>query len=202
MKDEAKRHSEIELEKIVFHVKEKYPNCLFLKEQELVPSILEFADGALTKNELIKAILEITEAANFEEIELPGEMSELLNYNEDEYLLAKRQKNYLRLIFEEIKTFPVNQRKVLLLSLKEKGKTEVITLLLKKRIATRQEIADLLEVSLEEFSGIFAKLPMTSKEIAEFLNIEDGEKTSKEQKVDNLRSIARSLLRKRLGIKK
>ncbi|CAN5800167.1 hypothetical protein BH20ACI4_BH20ACI4_01530 [soil metagenome] len=202
LKGEAKQHSEIGLEEITSRVKEKYPKHIFLKTQELVPSILEFADGGLTKNALVKAILEITESANFEEVELPEKMTEFLNHYADEYLLAKRQKNYLRLLFEEIKSFPANQRKVLLLSLKEKGKTEVITLLLKKRIASIKEIADALEVSLEEFSEIFARLPMTSLEIADFLDIKDEGKTSKEQKVDNLRRIARDLLRRRLGIKK
>ena len=75
-------------------------------------------------------------------------------------------------------------------------------MLLKKRIATIKEIADALEISLEEFSELFARLPMSSNEIAKFLGIEDEGKTSKEQRVDNLRSIARNLLRKRLGIKK
>lgn len=79
---------------------------------------------------------------------------------------------------------------------------EAVSLLLKKRIATIKEITDALEISLDEFSEIFARLPMTSQEIAEFLDIKDEGKTSKEQKVDNLRRTARDLLRRRLGIKK
>ncbi|HMS40434.1 MAG TPA: hypothetical protein PKE69_09425 [Pyrinomonadaceae bacterium] len=202
LKKGEKQHSEIELDEIISIFCEKYPNHLFLKTQEIVPSILEFARGALTKNEVIKACLQITESANFEEIELPEEMSEFLNHSEDEYLLSQRQTGFLRRIWDEIKTFPPNQRKVLLLSLKESRNVEAVSLLLKKRIATIKEIAAALEVSLEEFSEIFAKLPMTSQEIAEFLDIKDSEKTSKEQKVDNLRRIARDLLRRRLGIKK
>ncbi len=202
LKNNAKKHSEIEVQEIVSRVCEKYPNHLFLKTQELVPIILENANGALRKNELVKAILEITNSVNFEEIELPEEMSEYLNHNDDEYLLARRQERYLHIIWEEIKTFKPVQRKVALLSLKESQKVEAITLLLKKRIATIKEIAAALEVSLDEFYGIFERLPMTSREIAEFLGIEGSEKTSKEQKVDSLRSIARNLLRRRLGIRK
>lgn len=202
LKKGEKQHSEIELEEIISLICEKYPNHLFLKTQELVPSILEIARGAMTKNEMIKASLEITESANFEEIELPEEMSEFLSHSEDEYLLSQRQTGFLHRIWDEIKTFPPNQRKVLLLSLKESRRTEAVSLLLKKRIATIKEIADALEISLEGFSDIFAKLPMTSQEIAEFLDIKDSEKTSKEQKIDNLRRIARDLLRRRLGIKK
>ncbi len=191
--------SEMEFDEIVSQVCRKYPNHLFLKTQILAPSILKTANGALPKNILLKAILEITDAVNIEEIELPEEMFE---YARKDDFIAKRQKNYLRRIWDEIKTFPPNQRKVLILSLKESHRTEVVTLLLKKRIATIKEIADALEVNLEEFSEIFAKLPMSSAEIAEFLGIEDGENSSKEQKVDNLRSTARKLLRSRLGIKK
>lgn len=202
LKSKSARRSTIEFEEIVSRVREKYPNHLFLKTQEITPFILETADGALTKNMLVKAILEITETAQIEEIEMPEEISDYLANDENEEFIAKRQEGYLRRIWDEIKTFPANQRKVLLLSLKESHKTEAVTLLLKKRIATIKEIADALQVGLKEFSDIFEKLPMSSREIAEFLGIEDGEKTSKEQRVDNLRSIARNLLRRRLGIKK
>ncbi len=202
LKGKSKERSKIEFEEIVSRVREKYPNHLFLKIQELVPIILEIADGALTKNALIKAILEVTETTQFEEIELPEEMSEYLNHNQDEYLLAERKERYLHIIWAEIRTFPAHLRKVWLLSLKESRKTEAVSLLLKKRIATIKEIADALEVSLEEFSEIFARLPMSSREIADFLDIKNKGKTSKEQRVDSLRSIARNLLRRRLGIKK
>jgi hypothetical protein len=133
---------------------------------------------------------------------MPEEIDRFLNKNDEEYFVSKRQENYLHRIWEEIKTFPPHLRKVMILSLKESRKIEAVTLLLKKRIAAIAEIAQALEVSLEEFSEIFARLPMSSKEIAEFLKIEDEGRTSKEQKVDNLRRIARDLLRKRLEIKK
>ena len=200
LKGKLKQRSKVEFEEIVSRVREKYPNHLFLKIQELVPIILEIADGALMKNALIKAILEITDSANFEEIGLPGEISEYLNHNQDEYLLAERKEHYLQIIWAEIRTFPAHLRKVWLLSLKESHQVEAVSLLLKKRITTIKEIADALEVSLEEFSEIFARLPMSSREIADFLGIKDKGKTSKEQRVDNLRRIARDLLRRRLGI--
>ncbi len=199
LKSQNETPSEIEFEEIISRVRQKYPNHLFLKTQILAPIILKTAEGALTKNVLIKAILEITETTNFEEIEFPEKMSEFVPNND---FIANRQKVYLQRVWDEIKIFPANQRKVLILSLKESGKVEVVTLLLKKRIATIEEIADALEVGLKEFSDIFARLPMSSREIAEFLGIKDGEKTSKEQRVDNLRIIARNLLRRRLGIRK
>ncbi len=200
LKSKSITRNQIEFEEIVSLIRTRYPNHLFLKIQELTPIILESADGALTKNELIRAILEITESTRFEEIEIPEDLSEYLNHS-DEYRLAKRQNSDLHRIWDEIRKFPANQRKVLLLSLKESRKIEAISLLLKKRIATIKEIAEALEISLEEFSGIFAILPMSSSEIADFLGIKDKGKTTKEQRVDNLRRIARDLLRRRLGIK-
>ena len=112
LKGKSKQRSKVEFEEIVSRVREKYPNHLFLKIQELVPIILEIADGALMKNALIKAILEITDSANFEEIGLPGEISEYLNHNQDEYLLAERKEHYLQIIWAEIRTFPAHLRKV------------------------------------------------------------------------------------------
>lgn len=168
LKGKSKERSKIEFEEIVSRVREKYPNHLFLKIQELVPIILEIADGALTKKALIKAILEITETAQFEEIEMPEGMSEYLNYNQDEYLLAERQKRYLHIIWAEVRTFPAHLRKVALLSLKESRKVEAITLFLQKGIATTVEIADALEISKDEFFEIFIRLPLSSREIADF----------------------------------
>jgi hypothetical protein len=202
LESQTETPSEMEFDEIVSRVRQKHPNPFLLKTQVLAPIILETAEGALPKNELIKAILEISGTANFEEIELPEEMGEYLNYKKDEELVAQRQVIHLRQIWDVILTFRFNLRAVLILSLKESGKTEVVTLLLKKRIATIKEIAEALEISLDEFSDIFARLPMSSREIADFLGIEDGENSSKEQKVDNLRSIARRLLRRRLGIRK
>ena len=167
LKEKSKMHSEIELEAIISRVKADYPKHWFLKEQKSVPIILEIADGALTKNELIRTILEITNTANSEEVEIPEEMSEYLKTDKNDELIAKRQNVFLRRVWDEIKTFPPTQRKVLLLSLKESRKVEAITLLLKKRIASIKEIADVLEVSLEEFSDIFERLPLTSREIRE-----------------------------------
>ena len=112
LKSNSAQPSKVEFEEIVSRVREKYPNHLFLKIQELVPIILEIADGALTKNALIKAILEIRDSANFEEIGLPGEISEYLNHNQDEYLLAERKEHYLQIIWAEIRTFPAHLRKV------------------------------------------------------------------------------------------
>lgn len=200
LKSKSAKRSQDDFEEIVSRVREQHPNHLFLRIQELAPIILEIVDGALTKNELIKAILEITESAQFEEIEIPEEMREYLKDNKNDELVANRQDRELRRILEEIKQIPANQRKVLLLSLKESRNVEAVSLLLKKRIATIKEIAAALELSLEKFSEIFAKLPMSSSEIADFLSIEDGAKMTKEQKVNNLRRIARDLLRRRLGI--
>lgn len=197
-----KIETNLELEEITARVREAFPNHLFLKIQEFVPIILEKAEGALTKNSLLKAISEITETGVIEEIGMTEETSDYLKHNDNEYLLSKRQKDELQRIWAEINMFPPHQKKVLILGLRESQKVEAITLFLVKRIATIEEIAAALEVGLKEFSDIFERLPMSSSEIADFLGIEDGEKTSKEQKVENLRSIARNLLRRRLGIKK
>lgn len=196
------KKSNIETEKIAEMIREKYERHLFLKIQELVPIILETAEGALAKNDVIKIILEVTETARFEEVGMPEEAREIVNFDENEYVLQERHQKTLRLIWNEIIKFPPNQRKVLLLGLRESAKVEAITLFLQKRIATIEEIAVALDLSLAEFSSLFARLPLSSREIADFLGIEAEGKTSKEQRVDNLRKAGRKLLNRKLGIGK
>lgn len=193
--------SKMEFDEIIALICQKHPNHLFLKTQILVPIILKTAEGALAKKDVIKIILEVTETARFKEVRMPGETSEILNFDENEYVLQERHQKTLRLIWNEIIKFPPNQRKVLLLGLRESSKVEAVTLFLQKRIATIEEIAAALDLSLAEFSSLFARLPLSSSEIADFLGIEAEGKTSKEQRVDNLRKAGRKLLKSKLGIR-
>lgn len=183
-------------------VRSAFPNHLFLPIQILVPALLENADGGLLCKDLVRAVFELTGAGSLEEIEISEDLNDLKTSSENDDAIARRQEAALRQIWEEIVRFPPNQRKTMILSLRENRSTEAVSLLLRKRIATIREIAESLEVTVDEFAVIFDQLPMSSAEIAKFLGIEGGPRTSKEQKVDNLRRIARDLLRRRLGFKK
>lgn len=183
-------------------VRQRIPDHLVRRVQDLVPEVLACADGGISRKELVGAVLELTGGGEFVEIELPEELGELRTVSENDEMISERQISMLRQIWDEVRTFPGNQRKALILSLRESRDTEAVSLLLRNRIATIKEIAEALEVDLEEFSAIFERLPMSSLEIADFLSIEDSERTSRDQRVDNLRRIARDLLRRRLSIKR
>ncbi|MEQ1607115.1 MAG: hypothetical protein ABL999_19800 [Pyrinomonadaceae bacterium] len=190
--------SSFDISETVRKVRETNPRHLFLKIQELTPIVLNIVGHAVYRNDLVRSIVEITGSMRFEEVELPEEIDHLM-FDRDKFVESDRQQVKLRLIWSELIKLPPNQRKALLLSLRETRDTEAITLVLKRRIASIAEVADALEIGIEEFSEMFQRLPMSSSEIAELLGIEGSEHSTKEQKVDNLRSVARQLLKKRLG---
>lgn len=189
-----------DIAEILDAVRRTIPDHLVRRVQDLVPEVLACANGGLSRKELVGAVLELTGGGDLVEIEMPEELNEIRTVSENDEMIANRQVALLRQVWEEVRLFPGNQRKALILSLRENRDTEAVSLLLRNRIATIREIADTLEVSLDEFSAIFERLPMSSLEIADFLGIEDGGRTSRVQRVDNLRRIARDLLRRRLNI--
>jgi hypothetical protein len=189
------------VEEFVAEVHQRHSNSMFLKVQEIVPIICRLADGALTENEVIRAVLEITNPTFFEKTKMSPNLASTLNQIDNAHLVAERQREFLSVVWEALNEIPSHQRKALLLNMKEAVGVEAISLFLRLKIAAMEEIAKTLELSLEEFSDAFDRFPLSSAEIADVLGIRDKGKTSKEQRVDSLRRIARDLLRRRLGLK-
>jgi RNA polymerase sigma factor (sigma-70 family) len=94
-------------------------------------------------------------------------------------------------VWFEIRQLPRRQRIALLFNLREPGGVNVITLFPVTRIATFEQIARALEMSLEELENFWAQLPMDDLEIAEYLG-------TTRQQVINMRKSARSRLGRRM----
>lgn len=97
----------------------------------------------------------------------------------------------LEKLWIEIQQLPRRQRVALLCNLKSQQGINVITLFPATRVATFQQIADVLEIPLEEFEGLWAKLPLDDLSLAEFLGVT-------RQQVINLRRSARDRLMRRM----
>ncbi len=100
------------------------------------------------------------------------------------------QREYLKIAWSEIVDLPSWQRKALLLNLK-KDDVGVIDILPVCQIASPSEIADALEISIEELAQLWDRLPLPDAQIGEMLGIDS-------QKVINLRKSARERLERKM----
>jgi RNA polymerase sigma factor (sigma-70 family) len=98
---------------------------------------------------------------------------------------------YLQRLWMEISALPLRQRRALLLNLRDDQGQDLTTLLAHSRVATIREIAEALDMTAEEFAGIWRDLPLDDGAIASRLGLT-------RQQVINLRLSARRRLARRL----
>lgn len=98
----------------------------------------------------------------------------------------------LEILWREICQLPRRQRIALLLNFRDSHGQELISLLPHTRVATIEEIADVLEIPLDEFLKLWNELPLEDLAIAKLLG-------AKRQQVINLRKCARERLERRMG---
>jgi RNA polymerase sigma factor (sigma-70 family) len=98
---------------------------------------------------------------------------------------------YLERLWREITGLPSRQRAALLLNLKDEQGRACIDLWTLTGVATAQGVAEVLEMTLEEFVEIWNELPLDDKRIAALLGLT-------RQQVINLRKSARERLTRRM----
>jgi len=103
--------------------------------------------------------------------------------------LERRQ--WLERLWQEIVELPARQRAALLLNLRDANGESVTTLFAVTRVAGLDRIAAALEMSAEEFAGIWNELPWSDLQIATRLDLT-------RQQVINLRKCARERLSRRI----
>ena len=102
------------------------------------------------------------------------------------------QQHTLALLWQEVCELPRRQRLALLLNFKDGGGQDLISLLPYTRTATIQQIAEAIELPLEEFLELWNRLPLDDATIAELLG-------ATRQQVINLRKCARERLERRMS---
>jgi DNA-directed RNA polymerase specialized sigma24 family protein len=101
------------------------------------------------------------------------------------------KRTFLQRLWEEIQQLPPNQRAALLLNLKDASGGGGIALFPATGIATMRQLAESLEMSAEEFAGLWNELPLEDARIAQILRLT-------RQQVINARKSARERLTRRL----
>jgi len=98
---------------------------------------------------------------------------------------------FLQRLWEELQQLPRNQRAALLLNLKDATGFSSITLFPATGIATVRKLAEVLEISAEDFAAVWNDLPLEDARIAELLGLT-------RQQVINARKSGRERLARRL----
>jgi DNA-directed RNA polymerase specialized sigma24 family protein len=106
---------------------------------------------------------------------------------------ALEARQYLQVLWREIRELPPKQRAALLLNLREPGSGNAVTLLVAVGVATLDEIAEAVEMSRGQLRAIWHDLPLSDLRVAEQLGVQ-------RQQVINLRKSARERLARRMAV--
>jgi RNA polymerase sigma factor (sigma-70 family) len=165
---------------------------------KLIAEILRWVDGPIEFEDLVELI------ALFRNVqEQPAESIELAEEQQGLQLADPTPRNDARLenkemvrkLWEEVKQLPPNYRIALCLGPVGEENDDLWDLLLTTDVVSLPELAEGLEISLDQLTEIWPRLPMDSKTLAEYLGV-----TRSQVKKWRFRAVER--LRERLGGKK
>lgn len=100
-------------------------------------------------------------------------------------------RQFLGLLWAQVRELPRRQRVALLLNLRDDGGGDLLSLFPATGLARPRELARLLELPLEELEALWERLPLEDREIAELLG-------ATPRQIINLRKSARERLARRL----
>ena len=161
---------------------------------DLITAILETQGAPIELDELTAVIAKLRDIEDVATASLDEEghaLSERIASSEASPAALAEYHEVLKQLWDEIKQLPRRHRVALLCNLRDQQGVNVITLFPVTGVATFEELADVLELSVPEFETLWAQLPLDDASLAEFLGVT-------RQQVINLRRNARDRLRRRL----
>ena len=181
----------IPVDDLVVRVEDEVENFRNIALTDLLFEILERANSKIRLNELVSIAARLWAIEDLPDVSLNGFLKEILPSGENQ------QNNFemrftLEQIWQEIRQLPVNQRIALLYNLRDENGREMLFMIFNARIATLDEIAEAMNLSLEDFAKLLPLLPLEDKVIAERMNL-----TIK--RIGDLRKAARENLLRRLA---
>jgi RNA polymerase sigma factor (sigma-70 family) len=155
----------------------------------LLAAIFDYAGGPLPLDALVNLVARLWGIEDHEEAD-----EEVFAHVADRRVAPGAElegREYLRLLWDEIKQLPVRQRVALLLNLKEDHGRSLLALLPLTGIAAMRQIAEALELTAAQLAELWQQLPMDDARIAARLQLT-------RQQVINLRKSARARLARRM----
>ncbi len=162
---------------------------------QLLRKLFEWIDQPIEINllvEIIANLLGIKDLPNnnWQDDDMDTSITEQVSGDQT---LEFERREYLKILWNEIKDLPILQRRALLLNLKDSDGDGLIKALPLCQIASPKEIAQALEMRVEELEGIWDELPLKDTMIGLMLG------GLPNQTVINLRKSARERLARRSG---
>lgn len=156
----------------------------------LLNALFQSCGEPIKLDELVNIVADICREKDQPDEQLDTVMNLAAHTLDSETVLE--QQHLLALLWQEVCALPRRQRLALLLNFKDAGGQDLVSLLPYTRTATIQQIAEAIEVPLEEFLGLWNRLPLDDATIAELLG-------ATRQQVINLRKCARERLERRIS---
>ena len=159
------------------------------KLEHLVQQILRIANGPLLLDDLLAVVMTVPGIREqFQDIQVEnGTDVERLTNRDSNLMIAGEHKDYLERLWIEICALPLKQRAALLLNLRDADGYDVITIFPATSTANLPQIAEALQISIDELAELWNDLPLDDNRIAKRLDLT-------RQQVINLRKSARERL--------
>jgi hypothetical protein len=164
-----------------------------MKSDEFLGDLFERSGGPISFDQVVKIAAETWHIHDPppESIDAGGsERDDHFTSSEPRVDLALEQRLFFEQVWREVCQLPVLQRVALLLNLRDSRDGGVISFLPFLGVASKEELARLLEMPYEEFQKVWNELPLDDLRIAQMFGIT-------RQQVINLRKTARERLARR-----
>jgi hypothetical protein len=164
-----------------------------LPPAELLAVIFESVGHPVELNHLVTIVADVWGIRDQpdESFDLDGRSDKGLIDSAARVDVVVEQRLYLQRLWTEVTQLPPLQRSALLLNLRDAQGGSVIAFIPHLGIATKAEIAEMLSMSAEQFSGLWDELPLDDASIARLFGVT-------RQQVINLRKTARERLARRM----
>jgi hypothetical protein len=164
---------------------------------DLIAFLFTRVQNPLELDQLVTLVLDISRTRELGRTEVPdstesAHANRLLDDLGAGGAVQVEQRLYLRHLWSEVCALPLRQRRALLLNLRDPLGLELVTLLTEMGVAALADIAEALDVSLEQMAQLWNRLPIEDARIAEQMGVS-------RQQVINLRVSARRRLARRMN---
>lgn len=157
-------------------------------------AVFDYLGGPIEFDKLVTALAALLRIAD-RPIESTDQIRDIDSLNasggKPDAALQLEQRNFLQMLWEEVRRLPLNQRVALLLNLRDHQGEGCIALFPAIGIATFRQLAEALDMDAEKLAEIWNELPLDDARIADLLQLT-------RQQVINARLSARRRLERRL----
>jgi DNA-directed RNA polymerase specialized sigma24 family protein len=161
------------------------------KLNDLLAAIFDYVGGPVAFDDLVSVVAAVLQVKDEPPVSTEEETIGAEIASGDDVAWQVEKRIFLERLWQEVRELPRAQRAALLLNLREADGRGCLALFPATGVATLRQIADTLELPVEQFAELWTQLPLDDATIAGLLGLA-------RQQVINLRKSARERLARRL----